>query len=66
MEELLLVLPVDSCPRCGSVGMPQGIYSGTPEHVIDRVRDSESPFQKIRRTPYVLHRYPLSCLLNSP
>ena len=43
-DELLVVPPVGSCPRYASVGMPQGISSGTPEQVVVRVRDSKSPF----------------------
>jgi hypothetical protein len=43
-DELLVVPPVGSCPRCASVGMPQSISRGTLELVIVRVRDSESPF----------------------
>jgi hypothetical protein len=53
-DELLVVLLVDSCPRCASIGMSQGIFCGTPKQVIVPVRDSESPFKKIRCTPCVL------------
>ena len=41
LDELMLALPVGSRPRCASVGMPQGISSGTHKQVIVRVRDSE-------------------------
>ncbi len=37
MKELSVVPLVGSCPQFASVGMPQGISSGTPEHVIIQV-----------------------------
>ena len=60
MEELSVVPPVGSYLRCASVGMPLGISNGMLEQVIVRVKDSESPFQKIRCTSCAYDRPPLS------